>query len=222
MQLGLDMAVQQLYDHMHEIPVGRIKDIEAGQRGLEVDLLISKREMANMIGMIGVLERDTMRLRGMLCVERESRLIAFVSICPILGRSSVTFIEIVTRVVLVFQSQLTTYNLKKKKLSKAKPNFFQLAMASQSASTTPGAGSSNSNLTLKNHISHPHCEALKRVSESGQSSMSRDGSIFVYNSDVLREQFAGLVIQRGLPFNHFDDGQTTRVFQKHLQPKYNH
>nr|GEY14102.1 hypothetical protein [Tanacetum cinerariifolium] len=71
MQLGLDIAIQQLYDHMHEIPVGRIKDIEAGQRGLEVDRLISRREMANMIGRIGILERDTMRLRGMLCVERE-------------------------------------------------------------------------------------------------------------------------------------------------------
>nr|GEX18389.1 hypothetical protein [Tanacetum cinerariifolium] len=47
----------------------------------------------------------------------------------------------------------------------------------------------DSNSTLKNHISHPHCEALKRVSESGQSSMSRDESIFVYNPDVLREQF---------------------------------
>nr|GEV19427.1 zinc finger BED domain-containing protein RICESLEEPER 2 [Tanacetum cinerariifolium] len=80
----------------------------------------------------------------------------------------------------------------------------------------------DSNSTLKNHISHPHCEALKRVAESGQSSMSRDGSIFVYNLDVLREQFTGLVIQRGLPFNHFDDEQTIRVFLKHLQPKYNH
>nr|GEU98837.1 ribonuclease H-like domain, reverse transcriptase, RNA-dependent DNA polymerase [Tanacetum cinerariifolium] len=79
-----------------------------------------------------------------------------------------------------------------------------------------------SNSTLKNQISYPHCEALKRVSESGQSSMSRDGSIFMYNPDVLREQFAGLVIQRGLPFTHFDDEQTMRVFQKHLQPKYNH
>nr|GEX41775.1 hypothetical protein [Tanacetum cinerariifolium] len=80
----------------------------------------------------------------------------------------------------------------------------------------------DSNSTLKNHISHPHCEALKRATEPGQSSMSRDGSLFVYNPDVLREQFAGLVIQRGLPFNHFDDEQTTRVFQKHLQPKYKH
>ncbi|GJU14442.1 zinc finger BED domain-containing protein RICESLEEPER 2-like protein [Tanacetum coccineum] len=82
--------------------------------------------------------------------------------------------------------------------------------------------SKDSNSTLKNHITHPHCEAKKRVAESGQSSMSRDGSIFVYNPDVLREQFAGLVIQRGLPFNHFDDEQTTRVFQKHLQPRYAH
>ncbi|GKB87824.1 zinc finger BED domain-containing protein RICESLEEPER 3 [Tanacetum coccineum] len=82
--------------------------------------------------------------------------------------------------------------------------------------------SKDSNSTLKNHITHPHCEALKRVAKSGQSSMSRDVSIFMYNQDVLREQFTGLVIQRGLPFNHFDDEQTTRVFQKHLQPKYNH
>nr|GEW63291.1 zinc finger BED domain-containing protein RICESLEEPER 2 [Tanacetum cinerariifolium] len=52
--------------------------------------------------------------------------------------------------------------------------------------------------------------------------MSRDESLFVYNPDVLREQFAGLVIQRGLPFSHFDDEQTTRVFKNHLQPKYNH
>nr|GEU34891.1 zinc finger BED domain-containing protein RICESLEEPER 2 [Tanacetum cinerariifolium] len=61
--------------------------------------------------------------------------------------------------------------------------------------------SKDSNSTLKNHISHPHCEALKRASKSGQSSMSRDGSIFVYNPDVLHEQFAGLVIQRGKGIN---------------------
>nr|GEX09928.1 hypothetical protein [Tanacetum cinerariifolium] len=50
--------------------------------------------------------------------------------------------------------------------------------------------SKDSNSTLKNHILHPHCEALKRAVEPGQSSMSQDRSIFVYNSDVLREQFA--------------------------------
>nr|GEU51235.1 zinc finger BED domain-containing protein DAYSLEEPER [Tanacetum cinerariifolium] len=52
--------------------------------------------------------------------------------------------------------------------------------------------------------------------------MSRDGSIFVYNPDVLRKQFAGLAIQRGLPFNHYDNEQTMRVFQNHLQPRYTH
>ncbi|GKD59423.1 zinc finger BED domain-containing protein RICESLEEPER 2-like protein [Tanacetum coccineum] len=82
--------------------------------------------------------------------------------------------------------------------------------------------SQNFNSTLKNHISHPHCEALKKVSEAGQSSMYRDGSVFLFNLDVLRKQFAGLVIQRGLPFNHFDDEQKTRVFQNTMQPRYNH
>ncbi|GJR88468.1 zinc finger BED domain-containing protein RICESLEEPER 2 [Tanacetum coccineum] len=80
----------------------------------------------------------------------------------------------------------------------------------------------HSNSTLKNHISHPHCEALKTVPEPGQSSMSRDGSVFVYNPDAVREQFTGLVIQEGLPFNHFDNTRMTRVFQNHLQPKYTH
>nr|GEY70797.1 zinc finger BED domain-containing protein RICESLEEPER 2-like [Tanacetum cinerariifolium] len=71
--------------------------------------------------------------------------------------------------------------------------------------------SKDSNSTLKNHISHPHCEALKRAAKPEKSSMSRDRSLFVYNLDVLREQFASLVIQRGLPFNHFDDEQTTKI-----------
>nr|GEX86801.1 integrase, catalytic region, zinc finger, CCHC-type, peptidase aspartic, catalytic [Tanacetum cinerariifolium] len=59
----------------------------------------------------------------------------------------------------------------------------------------------------------PHCEALKTVPEAGQSSMAQDESVFVYNPDVLREQFASLVIKHGLPFNHFDNTQKTRVFQ---------
>ncbi|GJV11567.1 zinc finger BED domain-containing protein RICESLEEPER 2-like protein [Tanacetum coccineum] len=58
--------------------------------------------------------------------------------------------------------------------------------------------------------------------EAGQTSMGRDGQIFMFNPDYLREQFAGLVIQRGLPFNHFDHEQTTRVFQNTMQPRYTH
>nr|GEY24517.1 zinc finger BED domain-containing protein RICESLEEPER 2 [Tanacetum cinerariifolium] len=63
---------------------------------------------------------------------------------------------------------------------------------------------------------HPHCEALKTVSKAVQSSISRDGSVFVYNPDAVREQFAGLAIQEGLPFNHFDNTRMTRVFQEGL------
>ncbi|GJX45467.1 zinc finger BED domain-containing protein RICESLEEPER 2-like protein [Tanacetum coccineum] len=59
-------------------------------------------------------------------------------------------------------------------------------------------------------------------SEAGQTSMARDGSVFRYDLDYLREQFAGLVIQRALPFNHFDHEQTTRVFQNTMQPRYTH
>nr|GEW00167.1 ribonuclease H-like domain-containing protein [Tanacetum cinerariifolium] len=80
-----------------------------------------------------------------------------------------------------------------------------------------------SNKTLRNHITHPHCEVIKAQKnqnpEAGQTSMARDGSVFRYDPDYLREQFAGLVIQRALPFNHFDHEQTT-VFQNTMQPRY--
>nr|GEY34923.1 hypothetical protein [Tanacetum cinerariifolium] len=46
-----------------------------------------------------------------------------------------------------------------------------------------------SNSTLKAHINNKYCETLKSVPEAGQSSMARDGGIFVYNLDVVREQF---------------------------------
>ncbi|GJR27060.1 hypothetical protein Tco_1103292 [Tanacetum coccineum] len=44
MQLGLDVAMQELYDHMHKIPVDRITNIEVGQRYLEADGLIASGE----------------------------------------------------------------------------------------------------------------------------------------------------------------------------------
>ncbi|GJW88250.1 hypothetical protein Tco_0163590 [Tanacetum coccineum] len=79
-----------------------------------------------------------------------------------------------------------------------------------------------SNSTLKAHMNQKYCEALKSVLKACQSSMARDGGLFVYNSNVVREQFAYLVIQEALPFNHFDNSRMTRVFQNYLQPKYNH
>ncbi|GJS20821.1 putative ribonuclease H-like domain-containing protein [Tanacetum coccineum] len=95
-------------------------------------------------------------------------------------------------------------------------------MASESASTTTGVGSTSA-LTIREIIptNRPH-ECGKDLNmcimtngqkkrlmqaqqnqnpEAGQTSMGRDGQIFMYNPDYLREQFAGLVIQRGLSFN---------------------
>nr|GEW45026.1 putative AC transposase [Tanacetum cinerariifolium] len=86
--------------------------------------------------------------------------------------------------------------------------------------------SQGSNTTLENHITHPHCELIKAQKnqnpKAGQTSMARDGSVFRYDPDYLCEQFAGLVIQQALPFNHFDHEQTTRVFQNTVQPRYTH
>lgn len=82
--------------------------------------------------------------------------------------------------------------------------------------------SASSNSTLRAHINMKYCKALKTVPEAGQSSMGRDGSIFVYDHQLVRQQFAGLVILRGLPFNHFNDKDTTEVFQNNVQPMYNH
>ncbi|GJZ51729.1 putative AC transposase [Tanacetum coccineum] len=79
---------------------------------------------------------------------------------------------------------------------------------------------------LRNHITHPHCEAKKAQQnqnpEAGQMSMAQDGSVFRYDPDYLREQFTGLVIQQALSFNHFDHEQTTMVFQNTMQPRYAH
>ncbi|GJS18996.1 hypothetical protein Tco_0413468 [Tanacetum coccineum] len=49
-----------------------------------------------------------------------------------------------------------------------------------------------SNTTLRNHIEHPHCEAKKaqknQNSKAGQTSMARDGSVFMYDpNNLLRE-----------------------------------
>ncbi|GJV15597.1 hypothetical protein Tco_1360920 [Tanacetum coccineum] len=79
----------------------------------------------------------------------------------------------------------------------------------------------SSNSTLKAYI-NKYCDTLKTVPEAVQSSRGRDEGIFVYNSDLVREQFSGLVIHEAFPFNHFDNPQMARVFQNHLQPKFNH
>ncbi|GJW11672.1 putative reverse transcriptase domain-containing protein [Tanacetum coccineum] len=65
MQIGLDVVMQELYDHMVEIPVDRITGIEVGLRELEARSLISVGERAAMSEGIRTLERDNMRLRAL-------------------------------------------------------------------------------------------------------------------------------------------------------------
>ncbi|GKE96574.1 hypothetical protein Tco_1581429 [Tanacetum coccineum] len=69
MQLGLDVAMQQLYDHMRKIPVDRIASIETGQRQLEVDSKISRAERAGLSSRVAVLEKRNMRIRDTLRME---------------------------------------------------------------------------------------------------------------------------------------------------------
>ena len=78
----------------------------------------------------------------------------------------------------------------------------------------------DSNTTLRLHLDK-HCEGLRGVPEEGQHSLSRDGSIFSFSDEAVREQFAQLVVQEALPFNHFDNPRLTRVIQNTLQPRYN-
>ncbi|GJY56652.1 putative reverse transcriptase domain-containing protein [Tanacetum coccineum] len=70
-QVGLDVVVQELYDHMVEIPVLRITYIESVQAGQGYEMFVAYEQRAVMSDRIRVLVRDNMRLRGMLCVKRE-------------------------------------------------------------------------------------------------------------------------------------------------------
>ncbi|GKE20552.1 hypothetical protein Tco_1432064, partial [Tanacetum coccineum] len=70
-QIGLDVVMQELYDHMVDIHVDWITGIEAGQRELEVSSLISARERADISERIRTFKRDNMRLKALLCIKRE-------------------------------------------------------------------------------------------------------------------------------------------------------
>nr|GEV60193.1 protein strictosidine synthase-like 3 [Tanacetum cinerariifolium] len=70
-QSGLDGLMQELHDHLVEIPARRIRDIESVQRDQGNRMLVASQQSAVMIDRIWVLERDNMTLRAMLCIERE-------------------------------------------------------------------------------------------------------------------------------------------------------
>ncbi|GKD90558.1 hypothetical protein Tco_1366065, partial [Tanacetum coccineum] len=54
-----------------DIGFNRVSDIESAQREQEHGMLAASEQRTGMLARIGVLERDNMRLRGMLYVERE-------------------------------------------------------------------------------------------------------------------------------------------------------
>nr|GEX14447.1 zinc finger, BED-type, phospholipase-like, homeodomain-like protein [Tanacetum cinerariifolium] len=55
----------------------------------------------------------------------------------------------------------------------------------------------SSNSALRLHIEKPYCLVRKVIPDGGQSSMSREGGLFAYEADRVRQQFAGFVIQQG-------------------------
>ncbi|GJR60586.1 putative reverse transcriptase domain-containing protein [Tanacetum coccineum] len=70
MQRGLDVVMQDLYEHMVEIPVHKVRIIESVQRDKGHRIVATSQQSATMSERIDTLDRDNMRLRGMLGVER--------------------------------------------------------------------------------------------------------------------------------------------------------
>ncbi|GJY23260.1 hypothetical protein Tco_0396918 [Tanacetum coccineum] len=70
-KIGLDVVMQELYDHMVEISVRRIKVIESVQRDQGHRMMTARQQSTAMSKRIGTLERDNMKLRALLCIERD-------------------------------------------------------------------------------------------------------------------------------------------------------
>ncbi|GKD75218.1 hypothetical protein Tco_1333500, partial [Tanacetum coccineum] len=63
-------GLQDIYDHVIEIPLQRIEDIEIEQRELEARSLIYGGERASLLEQVASLERSNARLRGTMMMER--------------------------------------------------------------------------------------------------------------------------------------------------------
>ncbi|GJU88278.1 hypothetical protein Tco_1300701 [Tanacetum coccineum] len=70
MQRGLDVVMQELYDHMVEISVHRVRVIKSVQRDHGHRIMATSQQNTAMSERIGTLDRDNRRLRGMFDVER--------------------------------------------------------------------------------------------------------------------------------------------------------
>ncbi|GKC97295.1 hypothetical protein Tco_1167570, partial [Tanacetum coccineum] len=66
----VEEGLQDIYNHVIEIPLQRIEDIETGQRELESRSLIAGGERASLLEQVASLERINVSLRGTMMMER--------------------------------------------------------------------------------------------------------------------------------------------------------
>ncbi|GJV78139.1 putative reverse transcriptase domain-containing protein, partial [Tanacetum coccineum] len=66
----VEEGLHDIYDHVIEIPLQRIEDIETGQRELESRSLIAGGERASLLEQVASLERSNVRLRGTIMMKR--------------------------------------------------------------------------------------------------------------------------------------------------------
>nr|GEV48190.1 hypothetical protein [Tanacetum cinerariifolium] len=66
----VEEGLQDIYDHVIEIPLQRIEDIKTGQRELEARSMIAGGEIASLLKHVTSLERSNTRLRGTMMIER--------------------------------------------------------------------------------------------------------------------------------------------------------
>nr|GEW73885.1 hypothetical protein [Tanacetum cinerariifolium]GEX00411.1 hypothetical protein [Tanacetum cinerariifolium] len=68
--MEVEEGLQDIYEHVIEIPLHRIEDIETGHRELEARSLITGRERASLLDQVASLGRSNARLRGTMMMER--------------------------------------------------------------------------------------------------------------------------------------------------------
>ncbi|GJR44154.1 hypothetical protein Tco_1312257 [Tanacetum coccineum] len=66
----VEEGLQDIYDHVIEIPLQRIEDIKTGRRELELRSLIAGGERASLLEQVTSLERINVSLRGTMIMER--------------------------------------------------------------------------------------------------------------------------------------------------------
>nr|GFA53797.1 hypothetical protein [Tanacetum cinerariifolium] len=67
----VEEGVQNIHDHVIEIPLQRIEDIENAQRQLEAGQLIANGERASLSDRTRSLERENLKVRALFCIERD-------------------------------------------------------------------------------------------------------------------------------------------------------